>query len=113
MDSEEGCMDTEKTLLQQIREKEQDVAKKIEVVRAGTDASIAAAKTDAENLLCTANAEGKTASEELYWKEKGKTEAQIEQLRRDAGREAEATAEKGKRNIPVAAAAIIRFVTME
>lgn len=106
-------MDTEKTLLQQIREKEQDVAKKIEVVRAGTDASIAAAKTDAENLLCTANAEGETASEELYWKERGKTDTQIEQLRRDAGREAEAEAEKGKRNIPVAAAAIVRFVTME
>ena len=113
MDYEEGCMDTEKTLLQQIREKEQDVAKKIEVVRAGTDASIAAAKTDAENLLCTANVEGKTASEELYWKEKGKTESQIEQLRREAALEAEAAVERGKRNIPVAAAAIVRFVTME
>ena len=106
-------MDTEKTLLQQIREKEQEVAKKIENVRTGTDATIAAAKTDAENLLCTANAEGKTAAEELYWREKGKTDAQIEQLRQDAGREAEAAAERGKRNIPVAAAAIVRFVTME
>ena len=113
MDSEEGCMDTEKTLLQQIREKEQDVAKKIEVVRAGTDATITAAKTDAENLLCTANAEGKIAAEEVYWREKGKTEAQIEQLKMDAGREAEEAAEKGKRNIPVAAAAIVRFVTMK
>ncbi|MDO9324467.1 MAG: V-type ATPase subunit subunit G family protein [Methanoregula sp.] len=103
----------EKTLLQQIREKEQDVAKKIDDVRAGADATIAAAKTDAENLLCTANAEGKIASEELYWREKGQTEAQAEQLRHDAKREAEATSERGKRNIPMAAAAIVRFVTME
>lgn len=106
-------MDTEKTLLQQIREKEQDAATKIEVVRTGTEATIAAAKTDAENLLCTANAEGKTAAEELYWREKGQTEARIEQMKQDAGREAEAVAERGKKNIPMAAAAIVRFVTME
>jgi V/A-type H+-transporting ATPase subunit G/H len=106
-------MDTEKTLLQQIREKEQDVAIKIEEVRTGTDAMIAAAKVDAENLLCTANAQGKTASEEVYWRERGETEARIEQLRQDAGREAEAAAEKGKRNITAAADAIVRFVTME
>ena len=106
-------MDMEKTLLQQIREKEQDVAKKIEGVRAGTDATIAAAKIDAENLLCTANAEGKTAAEELYWKEKGKTEARIDQMRQEAGLVAEAASERGKRNIPMAAAAIVRFVTME
>jgi V/A-type H+/Na+-transporting ATPase subunit G/H len=103
----------EKTLLQQIREKEQDVAKKIEDIRAETEATIAAAKTDAENLLCTANAEGKTAAEELYWREKGKTEARIKQLKQEAEREAEAEAEKGKRNVPLAAAAIVRFVTME
>lgn len=106
-------MDMEKTLLQQIREKEQDVAKKIENVRAGTDATITAAKIDAENLLCTANAEGKTAAEELYWREKGKTEAHIEQMRQETALEAEAAAEKGRRNIPAAAEAIVRFVTME
>jgi len=103
----------EKTLLQQIREKEQDVGRKIEDVRAGTEASIAAAKTDAENLLCTANAEGKAASEEVYWREKGRTEARVEQLRQETGREAEAAAEKGKRNISQAADAIVRYVTME
>jgi vacuolar-type H+-ATPase subunit H len=103
----------EKTLLQQIREKEQDVAKKIEDVRAETEASITAAKTDAENLLCTANAEGKKAAEELYWREKGKNEARIEQVKKDAGRNAEATAERGQKRISVAADAIVRCVTME
>lgn len=106
-------MDTEKTLLQQIREKEQEVAKKIDAVRADTDASIAAAKTDAENLLCTANAEGKVAAEEVYWRTRGETEARIEQLQKDAKRDAGMAAEKGRKNIPVAAEAIVRFVTME
>ncbi len=103
----------EKTLLQQIREKEQDVATRIETVRAGIEATIAAAKTDAENLLCTANAEGKVASQEMYWREKGKAEAQAGELRQDAGRKAEAAAESGRKNIPLAADAIVRFVTME
>jgi vacuolar-type H+-ATPase subunit H len=103
----------EKTLLQQIREKELDAATKIESVRAGTDATIASAKNDAENLLCTANAEGKIAAEEVYWREKGTTEARIVQLKKEAGQKAEAAEEKGKKNIPAAAAAIVRMVTME
>ncbi|MFA4826043.1 MAG: V-type ATPase subunit subunit G family protein [Methanoregula sp.] len=103
----------EKTLLQQIREKEQDVAKKIEDARAGTEASIAAARTDAENLLCTADAEGKTAAEEVYWREKGRTGARIEQLKQETGLKAETEAEKGKKNIPMAADAIVRYVTMK
>ena len=103
----------EKTLLQQIREKEQDVAKKIEDVKAGTDASIATAKTEAENLLCTASAEGKIAAEELYWREKGITGARIDELRDEAGREAATVAERGSKKIPAAADAIVRYVTME
>lgn len=103
----------EKTLLQQIREKEQDVAKKIDDVRAGTDASIAAAKNEAENLLCTADAEGKRAAEEIYWREKGIAEARVEQLKLEAVREAEAIAERGRKNISSAADAIVRYVTME
>ena len=106
-------MDMEKTLLQQIREKELDAATRIEGVKTETDAKIAAAQAEAENLLCTANAEGKIASEELYWREKGKTEARIEQLKQDTGLIAKAAEENGRRNVPAAAAAIVRFVTME
>ncbi len=53
-------MEPEKTLLQQIREKELEYARKIEAVKTETDAAIAAAENDAENLLCTADSEGKT-----------------------------------------------------
>jgi vacuolar-type H+-ATPase subunit H len=106
-------MDMEKTLLQQIREKELDAATRIEGVKTETDAKIAAAKAEAESLLCTANTEGKKASEEVYWREKGRTEARIVQLKQDAGLIAKAAEEKGARNVPAAAAAIVRFVTME
>ena len=82
-------------------------------MRADTDASIAAAKTDAENLLCTANAEGEVAAEEVYWWTRSETEARIEQLQQDARCDANMAAEKGRKNIPVADEAIVRFVTME
>ena len=48
-------MEPEKTLLQQIREKEMEYAGKIEAVKIETDAAIAAAENEAENLLCTAD----------------------------------------------------------
>ena len=102
----------EKTLLQQIREKEQDVAKKIVDIRVVTEASITAAKEEAENLLCTANAEGNKTAEEVYWREKGRTQALIETLNEEAGRTAEAVTGRGKKNIPAAVDAIVRYVTM-
>ena len=58
-------MEDEKTLLQQIREKEQEFTRKIDMVRAETEAAVAAARSDAEDLLCTADSAGKTAAEQL------------------------------------------------
>ena len=46
-------MEDEKTLLQQIREMEQEFTKKIEIVRAETEAAVAAARSEAEDMLCT------------------------------------------------------------
>jgi len=106
-------MDTEKTLLQQIRDKEQDLALKIDAVRAETEASIAAARTEAEDLLCTAETAGKTTAEQVYWKERGKTEIEIEALKKTAERERETAMVQGEQNLPAAAERIYRYVTME
>ena len=57
-------MEDEKTLLQQIREMEQEFTKKIEIVRAETEAAVAAARSEAEDMLCTADSAGKTAAEQ-------------------------------------------------
>jgi hypothetical protein len=106
-------MDQEKTLLQQIREKEQEFAGKIAAVKKETDAAIAAAENDAENLLCTADSTGKTGAEQLYWQEKGKIEAEIEELKRDAEQAREHAMAMGEKNLPRAVEAIARYVTME
>ena len=104
-------MEPEKTLLQQIREKEQEYAKKLEIVKTETDAAIASAQSDAESLLCTAESGAKKEAEQLYWQEKGKIETDIEGLRRGAAAERDSAAARGEKNLPRAVETITGYVT--
>ena len=106
-------MEQEKTLLQQIREKEQEFAGKIDAVKKETEDMVAAAENDAENLLCTADSAGKTGAEQLYWQEKGKIETEIEKLKSEAEGARERAVATGEKNLPRAIEAITRYVTME
>ena len=106
-------MDENKTLLQQIRDKEQEFAKTLEVVRTSADATIATAKTEVEELICAADKAGKSAAEELYRKEKGLTDAQIGQMKSAAVHNADLASEKGHRNLHQAVEKIVDFVTMK
>jgi hypothetical protein len=105
-------MEMEKTLLQQIREKEQEYAKKLEIVKTETDAAIASAQSDAESLLCTADGAGKKDSEQIYWEEKGRIEAEIEGLKRGAAAERDMAQAGGVKNLPRAVETIAGYVTM-
>jgi vacuolar-type H+-ATPase subunit H len=106
-------MDTDKTLLQQIRDKEQEFAHKIDAARSDADATVTAAKTEAEDLLCTADADGKKSAEQVYWTVRGKTAVEIEALTKAAELDLAAVSERGERNIPAAADQIVRYVTRE
>jgi hypothetical protein len=90
-------MEPEKTLLQQIREKEQEYAAKIEGIKKETELAVETAKNDAEALLCTVDSSGKIAAEQLYWEGKGKIEAEIEELKRGAAAERETAIARGER----------------
>ena len=103
--------ETEKTLLQQIREKEQEYAKKLEVIKKETDTAIASAQTEAESLLCTADSAAKKEAEEIYWQEKGKIETDIEGLKSGAAAERESAAARGEKNLPRAVETITGYVT--
>jgi len=105
--------ETEKTLLQQIREKEQEFAGKLGVIQKETDAAIASAREEAESLICTADSAAKKEAEQRYWEGKAKIEAEVAELRRSAVAEREAAAARGKKNLPRAAGTIAGFVTME
>jgi vacuolar-type H+-ATPase subunit H len=106
-------MDEERTLLQQIRQKEQEFAEKLAVVKKETDREVEAARDEAEALLCTADSSAKTEAERLYWEGKGKIEAAIGELRQEALAERTAAAATGERNIPRAVDAITGYVTKE
>jgi hypothetical protein len=106
-------LEPEKTLLQQIREKEQEYAQKIELVKAETEAATAAAKSEAESLLCTADSAGSAEAERLYWQEKGRVGAEIETLKSHAAAERESAVKKSEANLPRAVQVITGYVTME
>ena len=106
-------MDTGKTLLQQIRDKEQELAILVDAAKAEADASVATARSEAGDLLCTADTLGKTNAEKVYWKERGRTEIEIEDLKKVAESDREILLEQGERNLPAATERIVRYVTTE
>lgn len=105
--------DTEKTLLQQIREKEQEFASKLDAVKKETDAAIASAQADAENMLCAADDAARKEAEQLSRQEKVKIDAGIEDLKRAAAAGRDSAGAKGEKNLPRAVEAITGYVTME
>ena len=105
-------MDTTKTLLQQIREKEQDVSKTIEAVRQESEAVIAAARAEAEKIRREADLRGRYAAEELAKREREKTIAEVALLKKTTAADMERVAKAGEQNRKTAAEAIVRHVTM-
>jgi len=106
-------MEAEKTLLQQIRDKEQEFSKKLESVKQETDAQIATEKARREKALLEAERTGKIAAEELLRKEQQKTENEIERMKKAAAAETNAARVKGEKNLPLATDKIISYVIME
>ena len=106
-------MADEKTLLQQIREKEQELAVEIERVKTETDAAITAARTEAEDLICTADTAGKTTAEQVYWKARGATADEIADLKREAELARDTSGLQNERNLAPAVERIVRYVKGE
>jgi vacuolar-type H+-ATPase subunit H len=106
-------MEEEKTLLQQIRDKEQEFSKKIETVKQETDAQIAAARSERERTISDAGQSGKTAADDLYRKEKQNTESEIERMKKAATIETEVARIKGEKNRTQAVEKIVGYVIME
>jgi vacuolar-type H+-ATPase subunit H len=106
-------VEPEKTILQQIREKEQDYAEKLEGIKKETEAAIAAARKDAADLVSTADSAGKKAAEQVYREEKGRAEKDIEEIKKQAVLDRETTLARGEKNLERAARKIAGYVTAE
>ena len=106
-------MEAEKTLLQQIRDKEQEFSKKLESVKQETDVQIATEKARRDKALLEAERTGKIAAEELLRKEQQKTDNEIERVKKEAAAETNAARVKGEKNLPLATDKIVSYVIME
>jgi vacuolar-type H+-ATPase subunit H len=106
-------MAEEKTLLQQIREKEQELALEVDTVKAETDGAITAARNEAEDLICTADKAGKTTAEQVYWKARGATAEEIADLKREAELARDTSGLQSERNLAPAVERIVRYVKGE
>ncbi len=106
-------MEEEKTLLQQIRDKEQEFSKRIETVKQETGAQIAAAESEREVIIREALTSGKSSADDLYRREQQTTEIEIGRMKKAAESESETAVMKGKRNLSSAVDKIIGYVTME
>ena len=106
-------MEEERTLLQQIRDKELEFSKKIEQVKRETETQIAAAKIEREKNLLEAERTGKVAAEEQYLRVQQATEKEIDGMKKAAIVQISAAKKKGKKDLQPAIQRIIGYVTLK
>ena len=103
----------EKTLLQQIREKELMLNIKIEDTRKEAEEIILNARKEATEMIETSEKEGKKAAQEYYEKEMEKLKKEIEQLKDQSNQQALLVQAEGERNLPSAIDKIAKIVSLE
>ena len=103
----------EKTLLQQIREKELLLNIKIEDTRKEAEEIIVKAREESKEMMENYEKEGKVASQEYYNRENEKISKEIEHLKNHGDLQEISVKEKGERNITPAIERIVKIVSME
>jgi vacuolar-type H+-ATPase subunit H len=103
----------EKSLLQQIREKEMMISIKMDETRRQGEEIILNARKEASEMIETSEREGKKAAQEYYEKELEKLKKEIEQLRNQSNQNALLVQAEGERNLPSAIEKIAKGVSLE
>ncbi len=103
----------EKTLLQQIREKELLLNIKIEDTRKEAEEIIVKARNESGEMIENSEKEGKEAAREYYEIENEKITREIEQRKKQGDLQVISEKEKGERNIQPAIDKIVKMVSME
>lgn len=103
----------EKTLLQQIREKELLLNIKIEDTRKEAEEIIVKAREESQEMMENYEKEGKTAAQEYYTIESEKITKEIEQLKNQGDLQEVSVKEKGERNIKPAIERVVKIVSLE
>ena len=106
-------MVAEKSLLQQIREKELTLSIKIDETRREADEITNSARKEALEMIENSEREGKKAAEEYYEKEMENVKKEIEQLKSKGNQQAMSVRVDGERNVPLAINQIVNVVSGE
>jgi vacuolar-type H+-ATPase subunit H len=103
----------EKSLLQQIREKEMMISIKIDETRRESEEIMINARKEASEIIETSESEGKKAAQEYFEKEMDKLRKEIEELRNQSNQKALLVRAEGERNLPSAIDKIAKAVSLE
>jgi vacuolar-type H+-ATPase subunit H len=103
----------DKTLLQQIREKELMLNIKIEDTRRAAEEIIQKARRDADEMIEHSEREGKAAAQQYYENEMEAIKKEIDQVMARGNLEAISIQETGERNLQPAIKMIVETVSME
>ncbi len=106
-------MAEERSLLQQIREKEMMISIKIDETRRESEEILLNARKEASEIIETSERQGKKAAQEYYEREMEKLKKEIEQLRDQSNQKALLVRAEGERNLPSAIDKIAKVVTSE
>jgi len=100
----------EKTLLQQIREKELMLSIRIEDTRRESEELLISARKQAEETVESFEKAGKAAADEYYKSEMEKVNREIARIRAGGNARAGATRDAGEKNVDVAAGLLEKAV---
>ena len=106
-------METEQSVLQQIRRKEVELSVKVDEARREAEQIIADAKRDAAEIVKNAEVEGIKAADEYYKKRQAGILNEIENLKKLGEEEANSAKTKGEQNLSKAIDTIVKVVTLE
>ena len=106
-------MVAEKSLLQQIREKELTLSIKIDETRREAEEISLSARKEALEMIENSEREGKIAAEEYYEKVMENLKIEIEQLKNRGIQQAMSVRVDGERNVPLAIDKIVKVISGE
>jgi vacuolar-type H+-ATPase subunit H len=106
-------MAEEKSLLQQIQEKELMISIRIDETRREGEEIILNARKEASEMIETSERQGKKTAQEYYEKEMERLRKEIEQLRNQSNQQALLVRAEGEHNLPSAIDKIAKVVSME
>ena len=106
-------METEQSVLQQIRRKEVELSVKVDEARREAEQIIADAKRDAAEIVKNAEVEGIKAADEYCKKRQANIVNEIENLKKLGEEEANSAKMKGEQNLSKAIDTIVKVVTLE